>query len=884
MENQMKKLLLIDGHSIMFRAFYGMPAAMTAPDGTHTNAVYGFISILNRMIEETSPDYLACAFDLSAPTFRHKMYPEYKGTRSAAPEEFHEQVPLIRSILSDMGIPVLSEEGWEADDILGTLARQAEEQGVKVSLVSGDRDLLQIASDGTEIIIPKTKAGNTTYEHYGPEQVKEAFGVTPYEFIELKALMGDSSDNVPGLPGVGPKTALKILTQFGTIENAHLHVDEIKPKKAMEAMRDHYDQLMLSKTLVTIRTDAPVSFQEEEFRLSDIYNDKTFEDFRRLGFKSLMQRFQNHNTETKTELPPYEMISELSAAEKAFADCEKTEQTGISVVSDHGTLYAAALAYGSKTSVFVPDGFMTEAYLKDKLRHLLESVSSAAVMDAKQLLKDIPVSDRGQLFDCSIAAYLLDPLKSDWEVSRVAAGYLSMSVPSKEELFGKKGITAISDPEEQRKKAADFAAEEAGCAVRSGKKLAAALDESCMRSLFEEIEMPLTYVLADMENEGILASRSALNEYSESLAVRLNELTELIYRDAGEEFNINSPKQLGTILFEKMHLKGGKKTKTGYSTAADVLEKLAPEYPIVANILEYRTYSKLKSTYADGLPEFIQDDQKIHTVFHQTVTATGRLSSSDPNLQNIPMRTELGRKIRKCFIPHEGNVFVDADYSQIELRVLAHMSKDPQLTEAYREAKDIHRITASQVFHVPFDEVTDLQRRQAKAVNFGIVYGQSAFGLSEGLSISRKEAQEFINRYFETFPKIKQFLDGLVDSAKEKGYAVSEFGRRRPVPELKSANFMQRSFGERVAMNSPIQGTAADIMKIAMIRVAKRLREEQLRSKLILQIHDELLIEAPVEEAEYVKVLLSEEMKHAADLSVELETDCHIGTDWYEAK
>ncbi len=880
----MKKLVLIDGHSLLFRAFYGMPPNMTAPDGTHTNAVYGFLAILYKMIEEEQPDYLACAFDLSAPTFRHKLYAEYKGTRSKAPDEFREQVPLIKSILSDMGIPVLSREGWEADDILGTLARQAEAKQIHVSLISGDRDLLQIASEGTEIIIPKTSKGTTTYEHYSPEDVKEAYGVTPTEFIELKALMGDTSDNIPGLPGVGPKTAQKILAQFGTIDNAYAHVEEIKPKKAMEAMRDHYGDLELSKDLVTIRTNAPVEFNEEEFLLSDIYNEKTYENFHRLGFKTFLSRFEKTESKQNTTIPEIQSVTDFNQAEALFEACMKQQEIGVSLLIEEQVLYAIGISDHESIYTLIPEGFLTEEYLLSKLRNLLDHQGQIAAMDAKNILKHCPVRDKGQIFDAKLAAYLIDPLKSDWDTASVASGYLSLVTPSREELFGKKGIASVTDDAKRRENCIRYAGTEAYIALKAMNPLKARLDTDEMRSLYDEIEMPLVYVLANMENEGILASRQALEEYSASLSKRLNELTEAIYQEAGEEFNINSPKQLGVILFEKMGLKGGKKTKTGYSTAADVLEKLAPEYPIVANILEYRTYSKLKSTYADGLPSYIQQDGKIHTIFHQTVTATGRLSSSDPNLQNIPMKTELGRRIRKCFIPHDGNVFVDADYSQIELRVLAHMSGDPKLIEAYREAKDIHRITASQVFHVPFEEVTDLQRRQAKAVNFGIVYGQSAFGLSEGLSISRKEAQEFINQYFVTFPSIKQFLDGLVDAAKETGYAVSEFGRRRPIPELKSANFMQRSFGERAAMNSPIQGTAADIMKIAMIRVANRLEKENLKSKLILQIHDELLIEAPKEEASYIETLLSREMQLAANLTVALETDCHVGSDWYEAK
>ncbi len=875
-----KKLLLIDGYSLLFRAFYGMPLSMSAPDGTHTNAVYGFITILHKMIEEEAPDYLACALDTMAPTFRHKMYENYKGNRSAAPDEFHEQVPVMKKLLSDMAIPILAVEGWEADDVLGTLARQAEERGIAVSLLSGDRDLLQIASEGTTVVIPKTKGGTTTYERYTPADVEAAFGVDPRRFIELKALMGDSSDNVPGLPGVGPKTALKILTAFGTIENAHDHVEEITPRKAKEAMRDFYDQLLLSRELVTIRTDAPVLFDEEAFRIADPYNASTYEDFKQLGFKSLLGRFEKETAEKagETLAEPF-VLTDPKEAEAVLTELSGREKLGISVLSDFDTVYTTALSDGKHTWILRPSKAITPSFLSEKLGMVLKGGNVRAAFDVKAIEKLVPLENEGRLFDAGVAAYLIDPLKSDWGVSSVAAGYLSWTLPSMTELIGRKGLK-----EAQPDKIDQYAAQCAGVACLSYDSLYAKLDELGMKKLFDEIEMPLTYVLASMEKEGILASEEALNRYSQSLAARIDELENEIWEEAGESFNINSPKQLGLILFEKMGLVGGKKTKTGFSTAADVLEKLAPDNRIVRDILEYRTLTKLKSTYADGLPSYIQSDGKIHTVFHQTVAATGRLSSSDPNLQNIPMREELGRQIRKCFTPKEGCVFVDADYSQIELRILAHMSKDEKLIEAYKEAEDIHRITASQVFHTPFDQVTDQQRRNAKAVNFGIVYGISSFGLSQGLSISRKTAQEYINQYFETYPSIRQFLDNLVSSAKETGCAYSLYGRRRPIPELKSANFATRSFGERVAMNSPIQGTAADIMKIAMIRVWERLKRETLEARLILQIHDELLIEAPESEAEYVKALLSEEMENAASLRVPLETDCHIGTDWYEAK
>ncbi len=890
-----KKLVLIDGHSIMFRAFYGMPLTMTAPDGVHTNAVYGFLAIMRKIIEEERPDYLAVAFDRPTPTFRHEKYEAYKGNRSPAPPEFHEQMPLIRDLLSSMGIRYIEMDGWEADDILGTLSRRGEDSGMTVSLVSGDRDLLQIATDKTEIILPKTKGGQTTYERYHAQQVLETMGVTPLEFIDMKALMGDSSDNIPGLPGVGPKTASAIISQFHSIENAHEHVDEIKPKKAQNAMRDHYDLAVLSKDLATIRCDAPVDVSFDELTLGEIYNEKSYEMFRRLNFKSLLGLFEADKSEVPVSVE-VTVVTDRAEARKIFEEArnhaENGGDVGIDFVSEKRTLYAAGLAFSDKCYGFPENTLIDADFLLGSFAGIVSGTGRIGCVNAKEIEKLLRITDAAGFYDSVVGAYLIDPLKSDWEYDDVANGYLKTTVKAREELIGKKGPAAWVADRRKKKENEDETrtnlAVTAGLAAWTGlmsiDPVLKRLDEEGMKALYLDVEMPLTAVLASMENEGILTSRDELVRYSEMLGARVDELTQEIYEEAGEEFNINSPKQLGAILFEKMKLPGGKKTKTGYSTAADVLEKLAPDYKIVANILEYRTYSKLKSTYADGLQTNIESDGKIRTTFNQTITATGRLSSTDPNLQNIPMREDLGRRIRKCFYPEEGCVFVDADYSQIELRVLAHMSGDEKLIEAYREAKDIHRTTASQVFHVPFDEVTDQMRRNAKAVNFGIVYGISSFGLSQGLSISRKEAQDYINDYFHTYPKIKAFLDRLVRNAREKGYAESLFGRRRPVPELKSSNFLQRSFGERVAMNSPIQGTAADIIKIAMIRVFNRLRKEGMQSKLILQIHDELLIEAPNDEAERARALLEEEMKAAASLDVVLETDCHIGTDWYEAK
>ena len=878
-----RTLVLLDGHSLLFRAFFGMPISMTSPEGIHTNAVYGFLAILRKVMEEEKPDYLAAAFDLPSPTFRHELYHDYKGNRRAAPDEFREQVPVIREVLAHMGIPVITREGWEADDILGTLACKGSEEGCHVVVISGDRDLLQIAGPDTEIVIPKTKGGQTVYERYDPEEVRRVFGVSPEKFIELKALMGDSSDNIPGLPGVGPKTAQKIMETYGSIEEARRHIDEIKPKKAMEAMRDHYDDLMLSLTLVTIRKDAPVDFDPEAFKAGSFYHPGVYEDFRRLGFKSFLDGFE----ETKEELlKPVEAETENDPGKirELFEQASRALVRGVSIIREDGKLLAAGLAFDEKITVFVPGNESEESGLSERLKELAEAPDGVTCcMNVKEFLREYPVREPGGFFDNIVAAYLLDPLKSDWDAASIATACLGVQIPSRRELLGRKPVQDAEDPD-MRSKIIQCAAREADAALRSKPVLEERLLNSGMDRLFKEVEMPLTEVLASMEREGIHASREELLEYGSKLENRIKELENRIYEEAGEKFNLNSPKQLGVILFEKMELPGGKKTKTGYSTAADVLEKLAEEYPIAADILEYRTYSKLKSTYADGLPAYIREDGKIHTSFNQTVTATGRLSSADPNLQNIPMREDLGRRIRKCFYPSPGCIFVDADYSQIELRILAHMSGDEKLIDAYRQEKDIHRITASQVFHIPFEEVTDRERRNAKAVNFGIVYGISSFGLSQGLDISRKEAQEYIKKYFETYPGIRKFLDELVSSAKETGYAVSLFGRRRPVPELKSQNFMQRSFGERVAMNSPIQGTAADIMKIAMIRVYRRLKKECPSAVLLLQIHDELLVEVPREFAGQVQTIVSEEMKQAAELKVALETDCHTGEDWYEAK
>lgn len=881
----MKKIVLIDGHSILNRAFFGIPD-LTNAEGIHTNAVYGFLNILFKILDEEEPDYLTVAFDVHAPTFRHKMYAEYKGTRKPMAQELRQQVPLIKEMLKAMGVTIVEKEGYEADDLLGTIAKRAEKEGLMVSVVSGDRDLLQLATEQIQIRIPKTKRTGTEIEDYYAKDVYERYQVTPTQFIDVKALMGDASDNIPGVPGIGEKTATNLIAAYGSIENAWAHIEEIKPNRAKENLRAHYDLAQLSKQLAVIDTDAPVEYDLKAAELKNLYTEEAYLLCKRLEFKNMLSRFEIDAPKNRME-EYFCRIEDFAAAEEFLAKAEESGALGMVPVTSEGRLFGAAVCFGEEQTAFLPvTGLMTETNLKDRLRSLILKTEVSFLNLKEQItLFSLPTADkelRKKLFDCSIAAYLLNPLQNNYDCEDIAKDYLNLLVPSQADLLGKMNLA--EGMEQKPEEFLTCICYMAYTAYFAKEVLKTKLKETEMDSLYEEIELPLSYVLADMEREGIAADREALAAYGENLTKRILELEQSIHEKAGEAFNINSPKQLGVILFEKLKMPYGKKTKTGYSTAADVLDKLAPEYPLVAEILEYRQLAKLKSTYADGLANFIDSTGRIHSTFHQTITATGRISSADPNLQNIPIRMELGRQIRKVFLPAEGYVFADADYSQIELRVLAHMSGDEQLIQAYRQAEDIHRITASQVFHIPFEEVTDLQRRNAKAVNFGIVYGISSFGLSQDLSISRKEAAEYIERYFETYPKIKSFLDNLVTDAKEKGYSLTMFQRRRPMPELSSSNFMQRSFGERVAMNAPIQGTAADIIKIAMIRVHDRLAEEGLKSKLILQVHDELLIEAKKEETEAVKKILEEEMKKAADLSVELEIDMHTGSNWYEAK
>ncbi len=890
--------MLIDGLSILNRAFYGVPD-LTNAEGIHTNAMYGFLNIMFRFIDEEKPDYITVAFDVSAPTFRHKEYSEYKGTRKPAQPELKQQIPLIKDVLKSMRITIVEKEGFEADDLIGTIAKMCAKTGYEVSVISGDRDLLQLAEEHIKIRIPKTKKGVTEVEDYLPADVEAAYGVTPLEFIDVKALMGDTSDNIPGAPGIGPKTATAIIAKYHSIDNVIANIDEITPPKAKQSISEHVEQVKMSRFLAEININVPIEYDINTAKVGDFFNPASYELFKRFNFKSYLKRFDT--TSVKTEFAAYEsfkLVEDFGEAnqvfDKAISIIDDRKTVGLSVMYEDGTNYGVSLALSDNEIYYIPMmGFVNETFLNDKLVELAKFAKKyderlLVTCNLKRILDVFKACDSHELMvdesvfaDVALGAYLLNPNGEGFEYDGIATGYLGVNVDSRAELLGKMTV-----------KEASFTSMDSVCrlaclisfiSLKAWEPVKERLAADEMTDLFNNIEMPLLFVLYSMEVEGIGVDKGSLSEYGAMLGARIETLEKEIYEEAGEIFNINSPKQLGVILFDKMGMPNGKKTKSGYSTAADVLDKLAVDYPFVKKILEYRQLAKLKSTYADGLSAYISEDGRIHGKFNQTITATGRISSTEPNLQNIPIRMELGKQIRKVFIPKDGCVFIDADYSQIELRILAHMSGDSKLIEAYNSAQDIHRTTASQVFGVPFEDVTDLQRRNAKAVNFGIIYGMSSFGLSQDLSISMKEADEYIKQYFATYPSIKGYIDGMVEFAKKTGYSLTMYNRRRPIPELKSSNFMQRSFGERVAMNAPIQGTAADIIKIAMINVYNELKTSGLKSKLILQVHDELLVETSKDEIEQVKEIIANGMKHAATLKVALEIDMQQGDNWFEA-
>lgn len=883
-----EKIMLIDGNSIVNRAFYGVPL-LTNGEGRYTNGVYGFLNILFKLLDEEQPDYLAVAFDLHAPTFRHRTFDGYKGTRKGMPEELREQMPLLKEVLQAMHIPIFEQEGFEADDILGTLSALAEKNGIVPVVVSGDRDLLQLAGETLKVRIPKTKGGRTETEDYYAADVQAKYGVTPAEFIDMKALMGDTSDNIPGVPGIGEKTAAKIITQYHDIETAIAHAVEIKPKKASENLAAYQEQARLSKFLATIVRDMPLEWDKESLKIGDMFNQTAYELVKRLEFKSMFSHFEGSASAPKQAEQTYRFVADREGAKEVLAALKKGE-VGYAFVYENEEGQGLALYQEQLGGVWIEASmaFLMQELLEIFQPFFADSAYRKIGHDVKKdirFLRSYGYNGFTAEFDTAIGAYILNATGSSYEYDDIAATFLNETYPSQEEVFGKgrtkKAFAAL--PEAER---TAYGARQAEIFFRARKVMEERLAENEQKSLFYDMEMPLIYVLADMEKYGIKVDKAALLAYQKRLGESLDGMEEEIYALAGEKFNINSPKQLGVILFERLGLKGGKKTKTGYSTAADVLEKLRTAHPIVERILHYRQLAKLKSTYADGLLAVMDaETEKIYSTFNQTITATGRISSTEPNLQNIPVRLELGRELRKIFIPESAEFcFLDADYSQIELRVLAHISGDESLIAAFKSNQDIHRTTASQVFHVPFDEVTPLQRSNAKAVNFGIIYGKGAFSLGQDLGISRKEAEEYINAYFARYPKIKTFMEDTIKNGAKNGYVSTLWNRRRNMPELQSSNFMQRAAGERAAMNMPIQGTAADIIKLAMIKVHRALQEGGYRSRLILQVHDELLIEAYKEEKDAVAKILKENMEHAADLLVPLDVDVHEGASWFEAK
>lgn len=881
--NMNKKLLLFDGHSIANRAFYGVPL-LTNKSGQYTNAVFGFMNIMLSIIEKEKPDYLGVAFDLSAPTFRHKFSEDYKGNRKGMPEELRSQIPLLKQILSAMHILIISKEGYEADDVLGTLAKAGEAAGMNVTVVSGDRDLFQITSEQIEIKIPRTKKTGTEIESFFAKDVQNEYGVTPIEFIDVKGLMGDASDNIKGVPGIGEKTAIKLIQEYGSIENLLEHVEELKQKKLKENLITYAQDARDSKMLATIICDVPLDYEWSDFSFDLSLDEDASTLFQSLELKSLINKLpKKASNKLQEEIVIESLDNDLY---KQFLIDTMDELVGVSYFLEDQTL-GLALACGSK--VYYREWHLDQP--EDKLllsEFISQSARHKAIHDSKQLmhlLHPFGIKLEGVMFDTFIAAYLVHPTNKDYDLAELESLFTSeKQLTSQEMLLGKgksmKGWMALEEEARQQEMA-----KRAICMLQLEESMKARLADEKMLELYTQIEMPLKEVLFDMECAGITIDPEGLKQYGLELEQLLDRISEEIYEEAGEKFNINSPKQLGVILFEKMSIPTVKKTKTGYSTAAEVLELLRKDYPIVDKILEYRQYAKLKSTYVEGLLSVMTSDNKIHSTFNQTITATGRLSSTEPNLQNIPVKFEMGKKIRKLFIPSSPDyVFLDGDYSQIELRLLAHISQDQTLIDAFRHNVDIHALTASQVFHVPFEEVTPVERSNAKAVNFGIVYGISAFALSEDLRISQKEAQRYIDGYFEKYPQIKDYIENTIAYAMEHGYVETLYHRKREIPEILASNYNMREFGKRVAMNTPIQGTAADIIKIAMIRVHHKLKALNLKSKLILTVHDELLIETHCDEIDVVKQLLKDEMEHVDQFSVPLHVDVHQGNNWLDAK
>lgn len=850
------KLMILDGNSIVNRAYYGV-RMLNAPDGTPTNAVYGFLAILQRLLDANSPDALCVAFDLPAPTFRHRQYALYKAQRKPIPDDLAVQMPLLKDVLSAMGIKQLSAEGWEADDVLGTVAKLCEADGWDCEIVTGDRDSFQLITEKTDVLHVKTAKGQTETIDYDLKRFNDEYGFAPPLMVDLKALMGDASDNIPGVAGIGEKTALDLIRRFGTIESIYSNLDTLDIKDSVrKKLSAGEESARMSYELATISREAPVELRPADAAWNMENRPELYAALSRLGFRRFIDKWGLTPGESDTGsaeetagasiLPEKEIsVSELTGriAQADYVSVLYGEDISAFTICDGEGIYSVSqLTAGEEWDAF------TDVLFSDRVRKV-----SHGVKDFMGHALAANITPRGFIFDTELAAYVLDPTESAYPVDRLAARHLGGECPAAQAVYE---LYPVLD---------------------------AKLSEAGGRDLYYNIELPLCAVLADMERAGFLVDRAALAAYGDSMVSGINALQEEIWRYAGREFNINSPKQLGEVLFDELMLPAGKKTKTGWSTNADVLEKLVGKHPIISDILDYRMLTKLKSTYADGLIKVISPDGRIHTNFKMTVTATGRLSSTEPNLQNIPVRKELGSEIRKMFVAAPGCVLVDADYSQIELRLLAHISGDETMKNAFLTGEDIHAVTASQVFGIPLDEVTPQQRSHAKAVNFGIVYGISAFSLAQDIGVRPAEAKAYIDAYLEKYHGVREYMERVISEAKANGYVETLFGRRRPLPELKSSNFNTRSFGERVARNMPIQGTAADIMKLAMVNAHRRIQAEGLRSRLILQVHDELIAECPEDEAEHVKALLEEEMSGAVQLDVPLTANAKIGHTWAEA-
>lgn len=866
----MKKLLILDSNSILNRAFYGV-RYLSAKDGTPTNAIYGFLNILLKLIKEQEPDYICAAFDVKAPTFRHKQYEGYKAQRKPMPEGLAAQMPLAKDVLRAMGVTILEKEGYEADDIIGTVARLCEESEISCFIATGDKDDLQLASDKTKVILTVTKSGYNETIIYDDKAVKEKYHVTPTEFIDVKALMGDPSDNIPGVKGVGEKTAMSLIEKHHSIEYIYENIDDIGLKGAMlQKMKDGREMAFMSKELATINRNTPIEFNAEKCVFDGFENNgELYEILKRLELNSIIKKLDLSGVDNVKENEDIFKDFSYQVGDKNMISGDK-----VTVVLDFDGDNISSAAVGAGNNAVV----LNE---QDDIKELLEDDSIAKVMfDVKEAIVKLNcrIDIKNIADDTAIAAYLVDPAKNEYTIEKLASEYFG-TVIEKPEV---KQLSLLDDVETDR---SEYLAK---CAVALGvlnERIGDKIKENGQEKLYNEVELPLVTVLAHLEINGFLVDDNQLKEFADKLGEKIDALTNEIYMLAGEEFNINSPKQLGVILFEKLELKPVKKTKTGYATNADVLEKLRDKHPIVNFIMEYRQLAKLKSTYCDGLTAVVNPNtHRIHSVFTQTVTVTGRLSSTEPNLQNIPTRTELGREIRKMFVAKDGYVLVDADYSQIELRVLAHIANDETMINAFRNNEDIHAVTASQVLGIPLEDVTKEQRSSAKAVNFGIVYGIGEFSLAQDLHISVKEAKAYIESYLEKYHGVRNYMESIKEQAKKDGYVKTMLNRIRYIPELKSPNYNIRQFGERVALNTPIQGTAADIIKLAMVRVDNRLINEGLKSKLILQVHDELIVEAHKDEVDKVKQILSEEMQSAMELNVPLKVDMSTGHSWYDAK